>query len=1180
MAGKQKGATTEGHTVASTTDGGASNLHLDARPVQPQKPKNNIAQETQRLDTQLAKCKVGVAWINLLEMQDRLKFGRYNDRPPNDTEINKLIGSFKASGIVAMKDVSAIPIIIDLKRIKMGLMLATGFDEPDDVPKLELADEKDITVASGQHRLAALCKYHQSVADELASLEKKRAKIAGFNRLSEGHIVMYADLRDKIGSLLGLLDGIGKWGVVIYDSNKLLAKDDNLATHLSRNNTLHEFKETEEEVLVSVFKKIQVIFKNSPINKQMDLAKIELQEARSKNAKNTRVQKVLHHENLCILLATRLLHLGPHIRRRQEFSVTWLAKSLDVCMGLYVLWIESRCKMLMRLSSHAPFPSYATVRQLLEKSEKGDTEAKDKLTELRQSMASCGPADEGELSIWAEVIEKLDSHTSAFDDHTDMMEDMSPSYIEALSTYRNKVIRTLLHAWSVKEGNHAADGENQIMKHLDSIIARVALHLTPSENAERAPEPLLGGFLMNYAWKYMTKLKAGIAEICRWFEALLDYWRFLHRKTHTMDDWSTVMLSNIAKDSRFEEQGSDIEVMQIIWDYRKTLVTRLDNAVTKSMRRSDNRPKDKKAFDAAIERFQDTEQIASQALQQLVLKKRGKHAVSNRDLSNESLGIAGTLALHVTAWDWHSLSIKNPMRDMQPCINAITLEHTLMLEYRPKLFRDKWAGSLRRIIELCLSKRLEAKQKMTSRKELYTVQQWTWWDGLTLSDALEDPSKILNEIYEDLVNKQHRQQERLAFETRDRDAIQKIVNYVANMPCSKAFGTPQSNMSHEVVMALTQLVDALELNSTRLRARAIANNDELQFDGRNIVDLHIQLPSSYQDENTMAYEDQDEDAADEDKAEINPGHQMTQQHTDNRQLSVSLDNDANDRTPPDAERSIPKARPVPRKRRQQSPVPDHPANDVDKQDGSRRSSSTSTVYVASMLDDDVPDVETARMIVDNASPRLSSRAWATERATDIAATSRPAACHDDINTVDNTMDIGVLICLIASIHHEPTLFQFQTLKRLVPPPMALFHLGTHMPMWNMQKEQMFLAPVIQITSPTKVRAWNSGQTHSHSTIDTEVLCLAASKELCVQRIIFKCPLRVSNLTLLDRPLSVAATVASSAASSSSKRARTATDASNASLSPARGKKSKKNARTRVHEPAEDDEDECTFVPGV
>lgn len=125
-------------------------------------------------------------------------------------------------------------------------------------------------------------------------------------------------------------------GILInsYCPDKLLAKDEKLATHLSRNNTLHDFKETEEEVLVSVLKGIQAIFKKSPVHKQADLAMIELQEARKKNAKNARLQKVLHHDRLCILLATHLLQLGPQIRCRQEFSVTWLAKSLDVCMGV------------------------------------------------------------------------------------------------------------------------------------------------------------------------------------------------------------------------------------------------------------------------------------------------------------------------------------------------------------------------------------------------------------------------------------------------------------------------------------------------------------------------------------------------------------------------------------------------------------------------------------------------------------------------------------------------------------------------------------------------------------------------------------------------------------------------------------------------------------------------------
>ncbi|KAG1802532.1 uncharacterized protein BJ212DRAFT_1304810 [Suillus subaureus] len=841
----------------------------DARPVEPHIPKNDIAKETQRLDTQVTKCKVGVAWIDLLEMQDRLKFGKYNDRPPNDAEINKLIISFKSSGIVPMKDVSAIPIIIDIKRIERGLALATGFDEPDAVPELKLVDTEVVVVASGQHRLAALCKYHQTLEDEMASLEKKRAKIAGLKNVSEEHVATYEALREEIGSIMGLLDGIGKWGVIVYDSDKLLAKDETLAMHLSRNNTLHEFKETEEEILVSVFKKIQEIYKNSPVDKRLKLAKNELQEARNKHVKNARIQKVLHHDSLCILLATRLLHLGPHFRRRHEFSVTWLAKSLDVCMGLYVSWIESRCKTLAMLSSRAPFPSHMAVRKLVEKSENGDKTAKDELTELRRVITSCLPADEGELSIWAPVLDKIDSHASIFADHADIIEEMSPSYIAALSTYRNNVIRTLRQAWLGNDSNRSADGENTIFKHLDSIIARVALHLTPTETAERAPEPLLGGFLMDYAWNYMIKVKEAIAEICRWFEALLDYWRFLHGKTHAMDDWSTVMLSNIAKDPRFEEEGSDTEVMHIIWDYRQTLVLRLENCMIRNNRRLDIRPKDKKAFDAAVEAFKDSDQITSQALQQLVLKRRGKHAVSNRDLSNESLKLAGTMALHVTAWEWHSLSIKNPARDIQPCINAITLESKMIMEYRPRLFKDKWAGSLRRLIELALCKRLEPKQLMTSRRELYTVQEWTWWDGIVLSHLLSDPSKILAEIHEELVDKQHKQLERLALETQDRDAIQKAVNYIVNMAGSKVVGTPHSRISAEVFDALVKLVQALELNTTRLRTRSIANDEELLFNIKDVVQLQIVLPPCINNENTLGYEDQsnDDDVDDVDEAE-------------------------------------------------------------------------------------------------------------------------------------------------------------------------------------------------------------------------------------------------------------------------------------------------------------------------
>ncbi|KAG1725502.1 uncharacterized protein EDB91DRAFT_1254766 [Suillus paluster] len=168
---KSGGKKAGGTTVAS---GAASNLHLDERPIRAQ-DGNNLAKQMQKLDTQVAKCKAGVAWIDLLAIK-------------NEAETNKLISSFRGSGVVSMKMKAAIPIIIDTKRIKTGLELAANFDDPDDVPQLELKDKDDIVVASGQHRLSALRRYVQQLEDEYASLEKKRGKISTLKHLTEDHI--------------------------------------------------------------------------------------------------------------------------------------------------------------------------------------------------------------------------------------------------------------------------------------------------------------------------------------------------------------------------------------------------------------------------------------------------------------------------------------------------------------------------------------------------------------------------------------------------------------------------------------------------------------------------------------------------------------------------------------------------------------------------------------------------------------------------------------------------------------------------------------------------------------------------------------------------------------------------------------------------------------------------------
>jgi hypothetical protein len=59
----------------------------EQEPIKAITPKNDLAKETQRLDTLVVRCKVGVAWVELLPMKRRLKFRVYNDCPQNKSEV-------------------------------------------------------------------------------------------------------------------------------------------------------------------------------------------------------------------------------------------------------------------------------------------------------------------------------------------------------------------------------------------------------------------------------------------------------------------------------------------------------------------------------------------------------------------------------------------------------------------------------------------------------------------------------------------------------------------------------------------------------------------------------------------------------------------------------------------------------------------------------------------------------------------------------------------------------------------------------------------------------------------------------------------------------------------------------------------------------------------------------------
>lgn len=123
------------------------------------------------------------------------------------------------------------------------------------------------------------------------------------------------------------------WTTYLYTlTDILLEEGKDLARHLSRNQTLHVYSETNEELLMTIIRNIQDAYDESGVVGAKKRLEYELMQP--DRSKNTRLTRVLHFERLMLCLVEDLLPLGDHFRRRPEFKATWLARNIDVQMGV------------------------------------------------------------------------------------------------------------------------------------------------------------------------------------------------------------------------------------------------------------------------------------------------------------------------------------------------------------------------------------------------------------------------------------------------------------------------------------------------------------------------------------------------------------------------------------------------------------------------------------------------------------------------------------------------------------------------------------------------------------------------------------------------------------------------------------------------------------------------------
>ncbi|KAG1831405.1 hypothetical protein EV424DRAFT_1343135 [Suillus variegatus] len=565
----------------------------------------------------------------------------------------------------------------------------------------------------------------KSLCNEYDVLDKKQVKITGMSKLVVEHVQWHNELRVQQSNLLGILYNIGKWGVIIYDQNhhtlavsliyehlqltycdvvhtchhyKLLADGNELANHLSRNNTLHDYKETDEESLIRELKKVKDMYDTLPEDKRDALAINMLEDIHNTVEKNSCLQKVQ--------------------------------------TKIYLSWCEIRISILRKLGLQDEFMSYNTLVKLQDQAKEGNEDAIKQIKTLWETMKKgrrgCN------MAIWAQVLEALATHQGCIQQH-----------IGHDWGHDSEVIKMLQDTWNLTLNTNIKD--NKILMHLDRIVAHVMLHLMSQEGKTQAPELLLGGFMMTYTWVSFMKIERGIGD------TLSDYYCMLHLKTHTMDNWSSVVMANIRKDPHFIDHGH-------------------------------NNSREK-ALNTKYTSLPVAETLVSKVLSKFLTSKRMKNGPKSWNLAMESQAIAGMMALHTTSWNWLSPSLKNGPRDIKPVIRAIAIEQMYLKKYT--------------IPGSCVTKKV---QILGEASQLKHVQEWVWWDRLKLGESQLDPKEVLKSIEDTTVIEQQNTCDRLLLEERDWDALHKFVGYMMSMPCVLSMSSPTSLLSADVACPLIEVI--------------------------------------------------------------------------------------------------------------------------------------------------------------------------------------------------------------------------------------------------------------------------------------------------------------------------------------------------------------------------------------
>jgi hypothetical protein len=208
------------HDYNSSLTGGSQSEFV----AQLQHDAEAIGKSTSRLENLAKKCLVGYGQMDVSEGEVQIRFGKWNYRPLNTTEGNRLYDSMISNGIQRFRLEHAIPLVVppeyvDPESLSMDSLLG------DQLPKVRWTaaglKAGNVEAAGGRHRKYAVQRFRGKLESDAARAHKQAEALKKRGETSDRYLQALERAKEK-DKMAG---ESSNWMVSVYDLGKPTAKD-------------------------------------------------------------------------------------------------------------------------------------------------------------------------------------------------------------------------------------------------------------------------------------------------------------------------------------------------------------------------------------------------------------------------------------------------------------------------------------------------------------------------------------------------------------------------------------------------------------------------------------------------------------------------------------------------------------------------------------------------------------------------------------------------------------------------------------------------------------------------------------------------------------------------------------------------------------------------------------------